>query len=138
MKSNIDKTWNCKCKCVSKFAHRARWAFVSKYKKKYSSKYDNLKILNNETNNCLVKKLLLKKTQSNIKTNQVILVKKVRYDEKKKEIIIEETINNDNLNLDNKANKANKANGKKSVLHKESSVLIEKDLMELKDLLNIK
>jgi hypothetical protein len=128
MKSNVEKIWNCKCKCVSKYAHKARWAFVSKSKKRYSSKYDNLKILNENTSSNLVKKLLLKKTnsKSNIESSQVILVKKVRYDEKKKQIIVDETVDN---NIDGVTNKTNKTN--------KSTVLIEKDLIELKDLFNM-
>jgi len=116
--------WNCKCRCVSKQSHRSRWAFITRYK--YQSKLinSNLNFINDETTtNGLINKLCLKRTNQNFESEQIINVKRVRYDETTKKIIIE-------------TNEIKKTNKKinKLVL---SKIVIENGLLDLRELIGL-
>lgn len=124
MISTNDNLWSCKCNCVSKQAHKSHWAFVSKcskYRYLQNMKRLDLDILENETKSGLVKKLMIKKTQINKNTEQIIIVNKVVYDKEKKQIIVE-------------TNETNKLSEAKSIEKKVPLIIIQKDLLELRDL----
>jgi len=125
--SGCDEGWKCKCGCASKHSHKARWAFISAYKRNYSSKYKKANLdnddLNIETN--LVKKLKIIHTRPNDK--QYIPIKKVKYDEITQQIVVE--IDEPNQQEQKKAKK--NTNGIKKMI-------IEKELVELRELIKIR
>lgn len=103
MSTDFKGDWNCKCGCVSKHSHRSRWAFITRCK--YQSKLINynLNFINDEkTTNSLINKLCLKRKNQNIESELTINVKRVRYDETTKKIIIETNDTNKEINETNK------------------------------------
>ncbi len=123
--------WNCKCGCVSKYSHRSRWAFISKYKHNSLTKYKNIQE-ENQSNNSLINKLLLKRTNSNTESIRFVPVKKVKYDSATGKIIIEEIINEEII-INKKIQQIDKSNqeqNKDSELNliigvKENNVILE-------------
>lgn len=120
--SKYNEVWKCKCKCTSKHSHKARWAFISTYNRNYSSKYKNAHLnkedLDSETS--LVKKLKIKRTIDN--QEQYVPIKKVKFDEITHQIVLE---------IDEQSQSKQK---KEKQLNK---MIIEKDLVELRDLIKI-
>lgn len=124
--SGCDEVWKCKCGCASKHSHKARWAFISTYKRNYSSKYKKANLdkddLNTESN--LVKKLKIIHTRSNNNQEQYVPIKKVKYDEITRQIVLEIE--------EPEQVKQKKTKKNTNVINK---IIIEKDLVELRELL---
>lgn len=133
MLSSNENSWNCKCKCVSQQTHKARWAFISKYKHDQYIKRLGLDISENESNSGLIKKLMIKKTNNNLMTEQIIMVNEVVYDKEKKQIIVQTKENNKPKSAKSAKSKSHK---QKNLKKKDSHILIEKNLLELRDLIN--
>lgn len=116
--SGCDEVWKCKCGCASKHSHKAHWAFISTYKRNYCSKYKKANWdkddLNTETS--LVKKLKIIHANTNNNQEQFIPVKKVKFDEITRQIVVE---------IEEPEQK------------KPEKVIIEKDLVELRELIKI-
>lgn len=130
--SGCDEVWKCKCGCTSKHSHKARWAFISTYKRNYSSKYTKANWdnddLNTESN--LVKKLKIIHTRTNNK--QYVPIKKVKYDEISKQIVVE--IDEPKRHELKKAKK----NANKKNTNEIKKMIIEKELVELRELIKIR
>jgi hypothetical protein len=92
-----ESKWSCKCGCISKQSHRSRWAFISRYKCNHLTKYKNI-IEDEQSNNSLINKLLLKRTNSDKESIQFIPVKRVKFDVNTGKIIIEENSNKEPFN----------------------------------------
>lgn len=125
--SECDEVWKCKCGCISKHSHKARWAFISTYKCSYSSKYTKANRDNDDLNveSNLVKKLKIIHTRSNDK--QYVPIKKVKYDEISKQIVVEI---DEPKQYEQKKVKKNTNEIKK--------MIIEKELVELSELFKIR
>lgn len=129
-----ENLWNCKCKCVSQQAHKSRWSFISKYKHEQYIKRLGFDILENESNSGLVKKLMIKKTNNNLQTEQIIMVNKVVYDKEKKQIIVQTKEKNKPKSIKSKDNISHKSIN--PIKKKDLDIIIEKNLLELRDLIN--
>lgn len=165
MSSDSDNIWKCKCGCVSKQSHRSRWAFISRYRKNCSFRYTDINLnINKPSSSSLINKLTLgrKNIHTNTEYEQTIFIKKVKFDEKTKKIIIEtddiETNNldvnnqmindmveindipnsNTNTNTDTDTDTNTNINvDTNTSTHKYDDILMESDLIELRDLLGI-
>lgn len=127
--SGCDEIWKCKCGCASKHSHKARWAFISTYKRNYSSNYkkDNLDKEDLNTESSLVKKLKIIHTRPNDNQEKYVPIKKVKYDEITRQIVLE--IEEPEQVKQKKVKQVKKnTNGIKKII-------IEKDLVELRELL---
>lgn len=126
--SGCDEVWKCKCGCVSKYSHKARWAFISTYKRNYSSKYKKAnwdeEDLNTESN--LVKKLKIIHEKTNNNQEQYVPIKKVKFDEITRQIVLEIE--------EPEQSKQKKAKQSKKNTNKIKKMIIEKDLIELREL----
>lgn len=117
----MNNIWKCKCGCSSKQSHRSRWSFISRYKKNYSDKYR--KINNNlENESSLVNKLRIKRNNTNLSQEIMIPVKKVKFDEITKKIIVETEDDKPEINKSKKIIKSKKN--------------IDNDLIDLRELFN--
>lgn len=128
--SEYNNVWKCKCGCTSKHSHKAHWAFISKYKRKYSSKYKKVNWdkddLNTESG--LVRKLKIIHTRSNNNQEQCVPVKKVKFDEITRQIVLE-------IEEPKKSKQPEKPEEQQKV--KKNIMIIEKDLIELRELIKI-
>jgi hypothetical protein len=126
--SGCDDVWKCKCGCASKHSHKARWAFISTYKRNYSSKYKkanwNKEDLNTESS--LVKKLKIINARPNDNQEQYVPIKKVKFDEISNQIVVEIE--------EPKQYKQKKAKQSKKNTKGDKKMIIEKDLIELREL----
>lgn len=131
--SGCDEVWKCKCGCASKHSHKARWAFISTYKRNYSSKYKKAVVDNDDLNveSNLVKKLKIIHTRSN--NEQYVPIKKVKYDEITKQIVVE--IDEPKQHEQHKQHKQKKAKKNTNEIKK---MIIEKELVELRELIKIR
>lgn len=125
--SGYDNVWKCKCGCMSKKSHRARWAFISIYKRNNTSKYKNSNWdrdnLNSESS--LVKKLKIIHTRTNNNQEQLIPIKKVKYDEITKQIVLE---------IEQSEESEQSEQVEQSEVIEPKKIIIEKDLIELSEL----
>ncbi len=119
--------WVCKCYCVSKRAHRSRWAFISNYKKLNNNKTVIKRKITKEIPNKYscesiesisdseLELELESQTPNNDQCNKAnkFICKKVRYcPELQKIMIVDIDINNDNdLNNRTDSNSNDKATG---------------------------
>ena len=122
--SNCNETWKCKCGCISKYSHKARWAFISKYKCNYLSKYKKINLNNLGDESSLINKLKIKKSTNN--QEQFIPVKKVKYDENTCQMVVE--IEKSELSNQIAQSKQKKTKRLKKIIR-------QKDLVELRELL---
>lgn len=127
--SGCDEVWKCKCGCASKHSHKARWAYISTYN--YSSKYKKANLdkddLNTETS--LVKKLKIIHTRPNNNQEQYVPIKKVKFDEISNQIVVE--IEEPEQS---KQSKQKKTKQSKKITNGIKKMIIEKDLIELREL----
>ena len=121
--SGYNEVWKCKCGCITKHSHKARWAFISTYKRNYSSKYKKINWdkddLNTESD--LVRKLKIFHTRSNNNQEQYVPIKKVKFDEITQQIVLE----------------IEEPEQKKENTNKIKKMIIDKDLIELSELIKI-
>ena len=127
MTEQVD-VWKCKCGCVSKQSHRSKWAFISRYSRNYSSKYKNINWdkddLNSESS--LVKKLKIIHTSTNNNQEQIIPIKKVKYDEITQKILLE-------IEDSEQSEPKKKVIEPKKIIE-QKKIIIGKDLIELSEL----
>lgn len=123
--SGCDEIWKCKCGCTSKQSHKSRWAFISTYKRNYSSKYKKANWDKDDLNteSSLVKKLKIIHANTNNNQEQFIPVKKVKFDEITRQIVVEIE--------EPEQHKQKKAKKSKDKIKK---MIIEKELVELREL----
>jgi len=129
--TECNEIWKCKCNCASKYSHKARWAYISTYKRNYSSKYkktnldkDNLTIESN-----LVKKFKIFHTRPNNNQEHFIPIKKVKFDKMTNQIVVD--IEEPKESIQTKQKKAEQS---EKNTNGEKKMIIEKDLVELKEL----
>lgn len=129
--SGYDDVWTCKCGCASKHSHKAHWAFISRYKRNYSSKYKKANWDNDNLNieSSLVKKLKIIHVNTNIDQNKYVPIKKVKFDKITQKIVLEIE--------EPKQPKQPKQKKAKKNINEITKMIIEKDLIELKELFKI-
>jgi hypothetical protein len=90
--------WSCKCKCLSKKAHKTKWAFISMYKKNtnnYNKKFQGIKrkYQEQQIQTDFIEEIIegtiedIESEKLNHKKN--ILFPKVRYDKELNKIVVE-------------------------------------------------
>lgn len=126
--SGCNEIWKCKCGCASKHSHKSRWAFISTYKRNYSSKYKKANWDKDDLNteSSLVKKLKIIHTNTNNNQEQFIPVKKVKFDEITNQIVVEIE--------EPEQSKQKKVKQSKKITNGIKKMMIEKDLIELREL----
>ena len=127
--SEYNEVWKCKCGCASKYSHKARWAFISRYKSNYSSKYKKANWNKDEldTESSLVRKFKIIHTRTNNNQKQYIPIKKVKFDEITQQIILE---------IEEPKQPKQPKKSKKNI-NITKKMIIEKDLIELRELIKI-
>lgn len=133
---NTNDVWNCKCKCVSKQAHKTKWAFVSMHKKNYYSKCAKYtkygqEDLNNES--ALVKKLFKKNSLNQQNNKQIIPAKRVKFDEVTQQIVIE--LVDEKTTHPAKLIKSKIPVKLKKAKNNKNNMVVSKNLIELRELL---
>lgn len=135
--SGCDEVWKCKCGCASKHSHRARWAFISTYKRNYSSKYKKANWDKDDLNteSSLMKKLKIIHGKTNNNQEQYVPVKKVKFDKITNQIVVEiEEPEQSKQSKQFKQSKQKKVKQTKKITNGIKKMMIEKDLIELREL----
>ena len=125
MSNDFKEKWKCKCGCISKQSHKSRWAFISKYNRNYSFKYNNLKKDDLNSESSLMKKLRIIHSKTNNNLELCVPNRKVKYDEITKQIV---------LDIEKSEQIESSEQIEQIKVKQQKKIIIKKDLIELNKL----